>query len=464
MAKQIADHEHPRLRPGCSLYRRAGVPFIGGTVAGRVRQAMMNPKAAAILQLCDGGRTLEEVAATTADRLGEDVTVKAARFVVRQVLLRHRSFLTTVEQTGAVGDTAAVGLEERLPGVDLEGLHTIYWFATGRCERDCRYCNARDWWWWGLGPEPRAGEMPRFVARAAAAGVPRMVISGGEPLLQPDIHDVLAAGCGGGMDVFVTTKHGLDAAEIGRLVDTGLEQITLSVDAADEVGDFLVEDGYVAESLEAAQRLAERGLWVAVAPVATRVNQHQVIDLVDRAIECGVGELQIYTYACTGRPIDAELDLSEEERERLFATLRQVTLERQGEILIGFGFGRDTRRFTGSPSSVPLGCATGRRSLAVLPNGKITRCQYFEHDDIIYGDVRHDDPIQAWRNGLYLRRPDPALYAGTPCEGCPDFQACHDRGRCLGSAYEKYGTLFAPDFLCPRGLGDELQPECSVET
>jgi len=471
-----ADELRPGLRPGCQVYRRAGSPFVGGPVSGRRRQALLPPAAHAVVRLCDGRHSVTSIIDHVADTLGTEMRRDRARYLVSQVLLRFRSFLeletdgvsppTPVDGEATLvggakpsggGEEGFISDEETLPGAveALDGLSVLFWYATGRCERNCLYCNARTHWWWGLDPEPAGGAMARFVAAAAEAGVARLMLSGGEPLLHPDIWDVLAAACEGGMDTFVTTKHAFNDRELVRLADTGLERLTLSLDAPGATGDRLVGAGYVEGCLRTAERLARQGIWVTLAAVATRWNQDELPALAETALDCGAGELQVYTFMPTGRGCDSELELRPEDRRRLRDTLRRLAVDFEGRLLVTTGLGdegdrlRRLARVTGRAG----GCASALGSMVVLPNGRITRCEQLTLDGVIIGDVRTQSPLDVWcgEPGRTLRHPPREAFQGTPCRDCEEFDQCDARGRCVRDAHARWGRLFAPDRLCIRG-------------
>jgi 7-carboxy-7-deazaguanine synthase len=56
------------------------------------------------------------------------------------------------------------------------------------------------------------------LAAVAAFGCPLVEVTGGEPLLQPAVHPLLAALCDAGYEVLLETGGGLDIAEVDRRV------------------------------------------------------------------------------------------------------------------------------------------------------------------------------------------------------------------------------------------------------
>ena len=109
-----------------------------------------------------------------------------------------------------------------------------------RCNYRCPYCmpaaeidERRDF----LAPTERLTneEIERLVRSFVALGVRKLRLTGGEPLLRPDLPDLLArlVAIKGLEDLALTTNGSLLAAQAGRLRQAGLHRLTVSVDSLD---------------------------------------------------------------------------------------------------------------------------------------------------------------------------------------------------------------------------------------
>jgi MoaA/NifB/PqqE/SkfB family radical SAM enzyme len=98
---------------------------------------------------------------------------------------------------------------------------------TRRCNLSCSYCNEFDDY---SKPVPLA-DMYRRVDKLAALGSNIISMSGGEPLLHPELDDIIARirshGCIAGM---ITNGYLLTADRIRRLNRAGLEHMQISID------------------------------------------------------------------------------------------------------------------------------------------------------------------------------------------------------------------------------------------
>jgi cyclic pyranopterin phosphate synthase len=136
--------------------------------------------------------------------------------------------------------------------------------VTDRCNLRCRYCMPREVFGPGFAFLPhtellRFEEIVRVVSAFARAGVNKVRLTGGEPLLRAGLPDLIAmvAAVPGIDDIALTTNGSLLARHAESLRAAGLTRITVSLDTLDEetfarVADTDVKLGSVLEGINAA--------------------------------------------------------------------------------------------------------------------------------------------------------------------------------------------------------------------
>jgi cyclic pyranopterin phosphate synthase len=114
--------------------------------------------------------------------------------------------------------------------------------VTDRCNFRCVYCMPQEVFGPGFQFMPRAEllsfeEIARLARLFAQAGVTKIRLTGGEPLLRRDLARLIEmlAGIDGIADVALTTNGSLLAARARQLADAGLSRVTVSLDALDDV-------------------------------------------------------------------------------------------------------------------------------------------------------------------------------------------------------------------------------------
>jgi len=113
--------------------------------------------------------------------------------------------------------------------------------VTDRCNLRCSYCMPKDRFGSDFAFLPRPellsfGEIARLARLFAAQGVTKIRLTGGEPLLRPDLERLVEAlvQIDGITDVALTTNGTLLAAKAHVLAAAGLGRVTVSLDALDD--------------------------------------------------------------------------------------------------------------------------------------------------------------------------------------------------------------------------------------
>ena len=110
--------------------------------------------------------------------------------------------------------------------------------VTDRCNFRCRYCMPRE----RFGEQhtflPRRAllsfeEIERFVSACLPLGLSKVRITGGEPLLRPDVPVLVQRLSTLGVEIALTTNASLLRDQAPLLADSGLDRVTVSLDALD---------------------------------------------------------------------------------------------------------------------------------------------------------------------------------------------------------------------------------------
>jgi len=181
--------------------------------------------------------------------------------------------------------------------------------VTDRCNFRCRYCMPRERFGENHTFLPRRAylsfeEIEKVVTACRPLGLEKVRITGGEPLLRPDLHDLISRISSTGVEVALTTNASLLSGQAPRLADAGLDRVTVSLDALDpkihsQMTDSSIPVEVVLEGIDAA---LEAGLSpVKVNCVVQRgVNETEVAPLVRRFKGTGV-TVRFIEYMDVGR-------------------------------------------------------------------------------------------------------------------------------------------------------------------
>ena len=181
--------------------------------------------------------------------------------------------------------------------------------VTDRCNFRCRYCMPRERFGEDHTFLPRRAylsfeEIEKVVIACRPLGLEKVRITGGEPLLRPDLHDLISRLSSTGVEVALTTNASLLPGQAPRLADAGLDRVTVSLDALDpkihsQMTDSSIPVEVVLRGIDAA---VEAGLSpVKVNCVVQRgVNETEVAPLVRRFKGTGV-TVRFIEYMDVGR-------------------------------------------------------------------------------------------------------------------------------------------------------------------
>jgi cyclic pyranopterin phosphate synthase len=162
--------------------------------------------------------------------------------------------------------------------------------VTDRCNFRCPYCMPKHLFGPGHQFLPRAEilsfeEIARVARAAAALGVSKLRLTGGEPLLRRDLDRLVAmlAEVPGVTDLALTTNGVLLPRLAQRLRDAGLGRVTVSLDALDEptfqaMNDVGMPLARVLEGIAAAVAAGFRPVKLNTV-VRRGVNEHALVDL-----------------------------------------------------------------------------------------------------------------------------------------------------------------------------------------
>jgi radical SAM protein len=358
--------------------------------------------------------------------------------------------------------------DERMQHADFDmAPFTIAWEVTRACAYACVHCRAdaqhkRD-------PRELTTPEAKILARRLAefGNRPILVFTGGDPMMRPDLFELIAYATEQGLRCSLTpTATALPTHErLEKAREAGIKRIALSLDAPRaEVHDaFRKVPGSWQRTMDILHRAHEAGLSV---QVNTTVAKHNV-DILDEMVPFiqGVGAVQwsVFFLVPTGRAM-AEQMISPEQHERIFNWLydlslnapfdikstaapmyRRVAIERKragqkGEQPVTFqgaGF-----QFADGLNRPTRGVNDGNGFLFISHVGDVQPSGFLP---LTAGNVRTDDVIDVYRHSkLFTELRSPDKIKGR-CGLCEYRDVC---GGQRGRAYGLTGDYLESDPAC----------------
>lgn len=420
--------------------------------------------------LCDGRNRLGEVRVLLSEMLA--LGQPEAEQIVQSLLERNRKagpFLVLLaEATGGftrvnaarvlreLATPKTVRTESRRLDVPL----SLLLQPSFRCETDCIYCYAErpdlpfeDY----MSP----GRWVELLTEAGEAGVDLVSFGGGDPLTYPGLDQLLQAVARYNMKYLLPTKTLVTrprAETLAHLMsDYGRIQISLDSLDAEIACQMTGVRNYAERAVTSIRNLLAVGLQVQTNTVATPLNLSGVERLVRELRQMGVARANITNYARTHHRHQDRLFLSLAQMEHLNTLVGRLREELKWPGLTCNASARDYT-VPGSRSVTAwknrASCSGGFSACTILPNGDVVLCEQMPHDPrFVVGNVARRSLMEVWQSPELMQFivPDQALFAGTACGDCDEFDVCHRVfGRCFRDALFNYGSIHAPSPNCPR--------------
>ncbi len=194
----------------------------------------------------------------------------------------------------------------------------VVWNVTKRCNLRCVHCYA------SADPSPHPDELTTEEGMAlledlAQFGCPVVLFSGGEPLMRPDILDLIKKAVDLGMRAVLSTNGVLiDRALARELKKLGLSYVGISMDGLKEVHDrFRGVKGAFEKAMEAVENCKAEGIKVGLRFTINKINASEIPGIFDLVEEYQIPRICFYHLVYAGRGSRLmEQDLSHEETRR----------------------------------------------------------------------------------------------------------------------------------------------------
>jgi radical SAM protein len=353
---------------------------------------------------------------------------------------------------------------------------TIAWEVTRACAYACVHCRAdaqhkRD------PRELTTQEAFTLIDRLAEFGHPILIFTGGDPMMRPDLFELIAYASQKGLRCSLTpTATALPTRQrLEKARQAGIRRIALSLDAPrPEIhDDFRKVHGSWQRTIDILHRAKEVGLSVQVNTTVANHNVDILPEMVPFIEEVGAVQWSLFFLVPTGRA-QVEKMISAEEHEHIFHWLfdlskkapfdikgtaapmyRRVAIEckraesQNGEAVTFQGAGFQYADGLNRPTK---GVNDGNGFLFISHTGDIEPSGFLP---LAAGNVRTADIVDVYRNHpLFIDLRDPDKLKGR-CGICEYRDVC---GGQRGRAYGVTGDYLATDPACvyiPKGLREQ---------
>jgi heme b synthase len=345
-----------------------------------------------------------------------------------------------------------------LAGSQQANLRLVAWETTRTCNLACIHCRA------AALDRPYENELTteesfRLFDNIATFASPIIILTGGEPLLRPDIFDIAAYGNEKGFRMTMAVNGTLLTPEIARkMKESGIQRISISIDGATAASHdaFRQVKGAFDGALHGVTHAREAGLDFQINTTITKQNLEELPAIQDLVVSLGAVAHHIFLLVPMGRGKDiAEESISAKQYEKtlhwFYEQKDKVDLQLKATCAPHYyrilrqrakSEGLDVDFQTFGLDAVTRGCLGGVGFAFISHVGQVQPCGYLELD---CGNVREKPFREIWENSPIFRNlRDFEKYEGK-CGQCKYVRVC---GGCRARAYESTGNYLAPEPLC----------------
>ena len=346
-------------------------------------------------------------------------------------------------------------------------LNQIYFYLTAGCNLACRHC------WLAPGFDADGTKYPTMsidlfemvIREAKPLGLSGVKLTGGEPLLHPQILHLLEIVRRAELRLTIETNGVLCTAAMAREIAKSPDRfVSVSIDGADGATHEWVRGvpGCFENAKQAVRNLTAAGTSPQVIMSLMRCNADQVDAVVRMAGELGASSVKFNIVQPTARgekfyETDQALSIAE-----LIQLGRHVEMDLAPTTQLQLFYDYPPAFRPLSRIASGDGCDTCGilGILGVIPTGNYALCGIGEHvPELVFGQVGEDNLEAVWEENQMLKE----LREGLPhrlgglCARCLMRHQC--LGSCIAQNYYDAGSLWAPFWFCQQAEDTGLFPE-----
>ncbi len=313
----------------------------------------------------------------------------------------------------------------------------VAWEVTAACNLSCGYCRA------SASPLPDADELSTDEALSFLGSIaslhPMLILSGGEPLLRPDIFQIARYGKALGMRVSLASNGTVITQQVAdEIAASGISRVSISLDGATpEKHDLMRGKGCFQAAMRGIENLRGK-VDFQINNTLTCKNESDVAAIFDLAQRVEACALHFFFLVATGRGREADL-ISPERQEQLLMEIDRERALRPLEVQVTCApqYARIAKPGKGRAG----GCLAGKSFVFVSRKGDVYPCGYFP---LRVGNIREKNFIEIWENAAQLRALRERNLKGK-CGRCSYSSIC---GGCRARSYAETGDFLGQDPAC----------------
>ncbi|CCQ91128.1 Radical SAM domain protein, putative Coenzyme PQQ synthesis protein E [Nitrospina gracilis 3/211] len=331
--------------------------------------------------------------------------------------------------------------------------YSISWNITKRCNLNCEHCYLDADFRGGFRVDELTTQECYNVIDQIAEVNPNafLILTGGEPLLRPDIYDITRyAADRKFMVVLGTNGTIINRENAQKIKDAGAHGVGISIDSMDpgKHDQFRGVSKAWEKSMEAFDILNDVGVDFLIQMSVSDMNYKEIPDVIAYAEKIGAVAFNLYFLVCTGRG-QGNTDISNAAYEEALKILYQEQMKYKGRLMINSKCAPQYKRvvYENDPDSVYQrtyagGCPAGTHYSRISPEGDLTPCPFIAES---VGNLKSDTFQNLWYNAPLMNQLRERKGLDGKCGSCEFSAMCSG---CRARAFAETGNYMAEDPSC----------------
>lgn len=326
----------------------------------------------------------------------------------------------------------------------------VSWMTTNKCNLKCKHCyqDAGE----SKSLELSTTEALKLIDEIAKANFKIMIFSGGEPMMRPDICDLVSHAHSVGLRPVFGTNGTLITQKLAyNLKEAGAMAMGISIDSIDPTrhNDFRGLSNAFELTMQGIENCKAVGLPFQIHTTIMDWNKNEIFDIMDWVKNIGAINHQIFFLIPVGRgKVIGDHALRVAEYELLLRRImeKSKTLGIPVKPTCAPQFLRIADQL-GIKTRYSRGCLAGLDYCIISPVGKVRPCAYMLEEA---GDIRKTPFDKIWNESELFKTLRTKAYGGS-CSKCKFIDRC---GGCRArAAFYHDGDFMQEDSYCAYGRG-----------
>ena len=331
--------------------------------------------------------------------------------------------------------------------------YSISWNLTKRCNLNCAHCYLDADFRGGFRTDELNTEECFNVIDQIAEVNPNafLILTGGEPLLRPDIYEIIRYAADRKFMVVLGTNGTLiNRVNAEKIKAAGAHGVGISIDSMDAAkhNKFRGVEKAWEHSMEAFNILNEVGVDFLVQMSVSEMNYKEIPEVIAFTEKIGAIAFNLYFLICTGRG-QGNTDISNASYEEALKTLYDQQMKYKGRLMINSKCAPQYKRvvYENDPDSVYTrtyagGCPAATHYSRISPEGNLTPCPFIEES---VGNLKVNTFKDLWDNAPLMKQLRERKNLEGKCGTCEFSSMCSG---CRARAFAETGNYMAPDNSC----------------